>query len=341
MVASAVSKSKAALHGIRPLNPVHDLYAVAHLLEEAFRADHTFPLADLPFLREVGVFLWTLNYAPMFPETITGFVWVEDGRVVGNVTITQDEARFERYLISNVAVKQAYQRQGIARQLTLAALDDLRIRGAKTALLNVRPTNPGALELYRDLGFKEIEMRGEWSSPLSPLPPSPSPVAQFSIRIGGRGLGVGVEVRPLRSSDTSAASDLIRAATPAHVQPYRTRRNDFALACDDRIVEAVSDFFIGQVTHRWALEQDSKLAALTLVRAQRITSPHRIAIKVHPDFRGRVENDLVAYALRDLMQFPSREIRAAATSTQPELIAALEQQGFRFWNGLTLMAREV
>ncbi|CAG0995366.1 partial diamine N-acetyltransferase, partial [Anaerolineae bacterium] len=158
MVAQTINS--AIPRGARPLDPVRDIYPIARLLEEAFRADRTFPLAGSPLLRELGIFLWALNYMPAFPPTMTGFVWIEDGRVVGNVTLTQEEGHSDRFMISNVAVKTEYRRQGIARALMVIVLDYLRERGIKTAILNVRPNNPGAIKLYTSLGFHSIEMRG-------------------------------------------------------------------------------------------------------------------------------------------------------------------------------------
>ncbi len=339
MVAHAIRKP---VRGARPFNPARDLSAVARLLEEAFRPEHTFPLSDLPVLREIGIVLWTMSYAPVFPESVSGFVWLEEGRIVGNVTLSQDEGRLDRYLVSNVAVKPEYRRQGIARALMQVTLDHVRERGGRSVLLNVRPTNPGAIKLYRDLGFEEIEMRGEWSA--SPPPPalraSPSPSPERTpFRRRGGGLGGGGEVRPLRSSDQRAVADLVRATTPESVQRYRPPRwTELSPTWEDRLGETITDAFIGQTTRRWALELDGRLASLLLVRGQRIFTPHRVTTVVHPEARGRVEADLVALALRELSRLPRREIRAAATSTHPELIAALEAQGFAFRNGLTLMA---
>ncbi len=331
MVAQAVGQSNA--RGARPFDPTRDLAGVARLLEEAFRSEHTFPLSDTPGLREMGIFLWTLSYAPVFPENVSGFVWVEDGRIVGNVTLSLDEGRLDRYLISNVAVKPSYQRHGIARALMQVALDHIHERGAKWALLNVRPLNNGAVQLYRDLGFQEIEMRGEWS--LSParlsIAETPPPTPSASEEPG--------EIRPLRSSDRRAMSELLRAATPELVQQFRSPRwTEFGPNWEDRVTESVTDFFVGQVTHRWALELDNRLAAVMTIRGQRIFTPHYITLQVHPNYRGRVENRLVAFARRDVARLARREIRAAATSTHPELVAALERQGFKFRNGLTLMA---
>ncbi len=253
----------------------------------------------------------------------TGFVWIEGGKIVGNVTLSPDEGRLDRYVITNVAVQSNSRRQGIARALMQESIKHLRTLNVKTALLNVRPTNPGAVKLYRDLGFGEIETRGEWTRAAS--------------RGGAQGMWHPVALRRLSEVDQRAAADLVRAATPSAIQRYHSTRSDFTITWDDRMVEAVGDFFTGQTTRRWALEMDGRLAALLLLRGQQIATPHRVSLAVQPDFRGRVEDDLLAFALRALARFPSREMRAYATSTHAEWIAALEQNGFKAQNVLTLM----
>lgn len=322
MVARTLDRSKQSFHGIRPFNPAHDLIGIAHLLEEAFRPDHNFPFANLPYLRQAGIVLWTLNYAPGFPDSAGGFVWIEEGKIVGNITLTIAQGQPDCYYISNVAVQSAYRRQGIARALVQAALDHARQRHAKRILLNVRPHNPGAMKLYADLGFQTVEMRGEWKLA---TPPHRSPAIPWG------------NLRPLKSSDRGVVADLIRLVTPESARPLRTERNDFELAWDAQFFESVGDFFIGQRTRRWALEREGKLIAVMLVRGQRLGSPHQIVIHVHPDYRGQVEEELVAAALDHLQNFPARAIHAAAVNSHPALVAVLERQGFQFLNGLTLM----
>ncbi len=324
MVAQTASQSILKTRGARLFDPARDFGAVARLLEEAFRPDQNFPFSNMPLLREFGIFLWTLSYAPGFPDLTTGFVWVEDGQIVGNITLSPDEGRLDRSMITNVAVKPRYRRQGIARALMQESINHLHTLKVKTALLNVRPTNPGAIQLYRDLGFGDIETRGEWKR-------APS-------RVTSQGMWHQLAMRPLRESDHRAAEELVRAATPANVQRYHPARNVFTTHWEDRMVEAVGDFFMGQTTQRWALEMDGRLAALVLLRAQRLATPHRLSVEVHPDLRGRVEADLIAFALRELARFPSREIRVHATSAHPEWVAVLEQNGFKTQDALTLMA---
>jgi len=322
VVAQAVGKSKPAFRGIRPFSLRTDLYGVARVLEEAFRGEHNFPFSNFPLMREIGIVMWTLTYAPTFPETFEGFVWIEDSKIVGNATLTADLVRGNRYYISNIAVKTEYRRRGIARALVQASLEHVRRQRAQSALLNVRPQNEGAIKLYEDLGFKTREMRGKWT------------LAALPLRFPSTTI---TELRPLRWSDARAVSELVRAAMPAHVQPFRPRVSPFELMWDERLFEFIGGFFIGQETRRWVMERDGRLAALLLVRGQNLAMPHHIVIETHPDFRGRVEDELIAAAWQELAKFPAREIRADATSTHRELITALERHGFRFLNGMTLM----
>jgi predicted GNAT family acetyltransferase len=70
------------------------------------------------------------------------------------------------YLIANVAVHPRFRRQGIARQLTHAALDRARERHSVAAWLHVREDNQAALQLYRSMGFQEIGRRTTWHNRL-------------------------------------------------------------------------------------------------------------------------------------------------------------------------------
>ena len=324
MVAKAESQSKPNSHGARLFDPLRDFGAVARLLEEAFRPDQNFPFSNLPLLREFGIFLWTLSYAPGFPDLTTGFVWVEDGHIVGNITLSPYESRLDRYIITNVAVKPSYRRRGIARALMQESINHLRTLKVRTALLNVRPTNPGAVKLYRNLGFSAFETRGEWKRAATHLPVT--------------GVWHAIALRPLRESDYRQADELVRAVAPVNLSRNHPPRNLFSPSTDDRMVEAIGDVLTGQTTERWALEMEGQLAALMFIRAQRLLTPHRLSVEVQPRFRGRVENDLLVFALRELEHFPLREIRASVESAHPEWIAALEQNGFRTHDALTLMA---
>ena len=106
---------------------------------------------------------------------LTGFVWVEDGQVVGNVTLTQMLYVSDRWIISNVAVARPYRGRGIACSLMSAALDLVREWRGKVVTLQVRDDNVSALHIYQTMGFAALfgtsYLRLDQVTPVSPLPP--------------------------------------------------------------------------------------------------------------------------------------------------------------------------
>jgi ribosomal-protein-alanine N-acetyltransferase len=61
--------------------------------------------------------------------------------------------------ITNLAVHPTYREQGVARRLLAERLEASHHRGAKAAILEVRPTNREALALYECFGFRVIGRR--------------------------------------------------------------------------------------------------------------------------------------------------------------------------------------
>jgi GNAT superfamily N-acetyltransferase len=110
-----------------------------------------------------------LSWAPRAIESVSlplsGFVWEDNGRVVGNVSLIPFFKRSQKiYLIANVATHPDYRRRGIARELTMAAMQRAREKRAQAIWLHVRDDNPGAIELYRELGFVERTRRTSWQA---------------------------------------------------------------------------------------------------------------------------------------------------------------------------------
>ncbi|RYG87758.1 ribosomal-protein-alanine N-acetyltransferase [bacterium] len=83
-------------------------------------------------------------------------VALEAGEVVGygGVWLVIDEAH-----IVNVAVRADRRRQGIAREIVRRLLDDSKAAGMKTASLEVRAGNEGAIRLYEEFGFVTTNTR--------------------------------------------------------------------------------------------------------------------------------------------------------------------------------------
>jgi ribosomal-protein-alanine N-acetyltransferase len=59
----------------------------------------------------------------------------------------------------NLCVAETFRRRGFARTMLLHLIDEVRTVGIARMFLEVRPSNPGAVELYRSLGFRKIGRR--------------------------------------------------------------------------------------------------------------------------------------------------------------------------------------
>jgi ribosomal protein S18 acetylase RimI-like enzyme len=110
-----------------------------------------------------------LSWASHMTETasmpLMGFVWEQDGRIIGNASLIPFRDRGKRiYLIANVATHPDYRRRGIGRALTERSMKQARDRNASAVWLHVREDNPGAIQLYEGLGFHEIARRTTWSA---------------------------------------------------------------------------------------------------------------------------------------------------------------------------------
>ena len=65
----------------------------------------------------------------------------------------------DELLIHNLAVDQAFRRQGLALRLMEHGFEEARLAGCRFAYLEVRPSNGPALGLYDALGFKVVSRR--------------------------------------------------------------------------------------------------------------------------------------------------------------------------------------
>lgn len=153
---------------IRPLNVLRDLSAVADLIELCFSStmDHDGQryLSDMRRASRDDSFLnWASHMAETASMPLTGYVWEEDGRIVGNASLIPFREHGKRvYLIANVATHPDFRRRGIGRALTARAMKQANAKNASAIWLHVREDNPGAITLYEGLGFQEIARRTSW-----------------------------------------------------------------------------------------------------------------------------------------------------------------------------------
>ena len=153
---------------IRPLNVLRDLPAVADLIELCFSStmdnDGQRYLSDMRRASHDDSFLsWASHMAETASMPLMGYVWEQDGRIVGNASLIPFRDRGKRiFLVANVATHPDFRRRGIGRALTERSMKQARSKNASAIWLHVRDDNPGAIQLYEGLGFKEIVRRTTW-----------------------------------------------------------------------------------------------------------------------------------------------------------------------------------
>ncbi len=153
---------------IRALNPRRDLSRVADLIELCF-ADSLDPDGQryIKRMRRAGPTSRSRWFDPPhfnFNMTAEGFVWQEEEKIVGNISLIPFASLSHPiYLIANVAVHPDFRRKGIARALTVAALQQVQNRRVRSTWLQVRDNNIPALGLYESIGFHEKARRTTWT----------------------------------------------------------------------------------------------------------------------------------------------------------------------------------
>jgi ribosomal protein S18 acetylase RimI-like enzyme len=166
---------------IRPLNILRDLPKVADLIELCFasnldRDGKTYVRQMRHASRDASFLRWAKNAVEGASMPLSGFVWEDAGRIVGNASLVPFHRKGRRvYLIANVATHPEFRRKGIARALTEQTVASARQRGATELWLHARADNPGAIQMYQDLGFEERARRNSWNAVTNlPLPQSPA-----------------------------------------------------------------------------------------------------------------------------------------------------------------------
>jgi len=170
-MSSITISARAEAHpNLRPLNVLRDLSAVADLIETCFSS--TMDSDGMQYVRDMrragkdnSFIKWANHAVETTSLPLSGYVWEESGRIVGNASLIPFRHKKQRtYLIANIAVHPDHRRKGIARSLTERAIKHAREKKVDNIWLHVRDDNPGAIELYTKLGFVERARRTSWQA---------------------------------------------------------------------------------------------------------------------------------------------------------------------------------
>lgn len=332
---AVIARRKRESSGLRPMEPARDLASVARLVQIAF-ADELdrsgqAALREMRTMSRLGPLLWWLDRASLeFNDLLSGFVWVEEGQVVGNVTLSRAAPGSYRWIISNVAVAEPYRGRGIARALMDAAIELVREWGGKVVTLQVRDDNAPAVHIYRTMGFQEIfgttYLRLDHALAVESLP-------MDAARL---------RPRDFTGADAHKEYELARAATPEKVQaehPIRLAR--YRLGFEERLADWTRLLVGGGRTLRLVLDGTYQFEATITAETGTWWREGRLSLLVHPASRGQVEKQLISHAMEYLGRWPGRTTRVLHPTYHPQGIEAFKFFGFRAERTLLWMRHEV
>ncbi len=304
---------------LRPFLIERDLSPLADLIEIAFQDELERTgnpvVTEMRRLARLGPLLWLVGGSTgLLPPLMDGYVWVEDGALVGNASLTCESRAQGLWSISNVAVLPAYRRRGIARRLMEATIRRAVDRGARRLVLEVNADNQAARQLYRSQGFVLYDTvhelllpRIRWQQRVGPPEP---------------------RLRPRRTDDSHGLHELARATTSKVTQEVKpVRLYQYLGRPTNRLAAWLSRLLGLGVRSDWVLEDAASIVAVLQITERYHRDAHRIDIMVHPQHRGIVERALLDRGLYELRGVPLN-LRASVSESHPQAVQAFQEIGF-------------
>jgi ribosomal protein S18 acetylase RimI-like enzyme len=318
--------------GIRPFDIGKDLRPVAELIADAFAHEldprGNAALREMRIMSHVGGFLKLLNRSTgEFDDVFGGFVWVEDGKVVGNVTVQRADKTGNRWQIANVAVAPAYRGRGISRRLMDRALEHVRSCGGQWAVLQVYSRNTVARNLYEKLGFEEVggsvELRLGKTPTVEPLASLPNFYTFFAN-----------QWQPLY--------ELANHQHNTTAQWWRAiRRSDFQMTFEQQVAEWFWHTAGRSKVYRRCIQTTQRFDAAVVLTAARWQGTHQLQLWVRPEKYGQYETQLIQWALAVLQDYPRWPIQVSLSTDHVAAIEVAQRYGFQLQQALLTMRRKV
>lgn len=330
MAVSILTRAEATQDGVQPFDPRRHLREMADLVGRVFAdeldAHGRSAVREMQTVARLSPVMGGLMQFAILEDMLSGYVWLDQGRVVGNATIQPADRTGARWRISNVAVEPEYRGRGIAMALMRECLREIAMRGGLWAILQVRADNPSARRIYDRLEFSEVCRDGLWRMA---APPTSLPEA-----------GGDVKLAPLRSVAWRAHYELAKACqTPLAAWAQPIHSGQYAISSATRFNEWLGNLAGHYQVQRWAAWEGDQLMGVVETRAG-VVGQNTLKFLVHPDARGRLEEALVTRGLRHLTR------AGGPTSVEHDAghiegAAALETAGFHPQRILVTMRRRI
>jgi len=275
---------------IRAVNIRTDLDPIADLIEICFAnrmdSDGRAAVQDMRSLAKLGGGLVVVQRLDqMLKGLVQGFVWVEDGCVVGNVSIYP--AGYEHtWVIANVGVLPAFRGRGIAYQLCQAALERIVAWRGTAAILQVDHDNTTAQRVYQRLGFWAERTFTRWH--YSSANRAPQKLATMPY-ITYKNLGEWKSIYTLVETVRPPARGGLGWLRPVRVAAFRPS-----------FFKMFYNLFLPSSLTYWIVrgEKPGELDALVMAKTSFLSPSLYFDLLVHPRQQGRLEEAMVNFTLR-------------------------------------------
>jgi ribosomal protein S18 acetylase RimI-like enzyme len=306
MTAALISNRRSSNRGLRPYDGRKDLGALADLIEMSF-SDHLDQagaqmIRGMRFFSRAGWLGWVLSRWLLPPAANPlGFIWEENGHLVGNASLMPVNGCSWRWVMANVAVEPGMRRRGIASEMVSAAIEASRRSGAQQIILQDDSDNAGAQALYRKFGFKVLSSRTTWVRPggMDLYPPLPIRVAE-----------------PCKGSDWREQYDLARRLHPEGlIWPYPTTSGIFR--------RSLPGYLLGNtVDGHWVVREHGKISGSLSLRRGADGRSLRTILLVDPPSNERAVTALLGSVFQEgasgtrryLLEYPIGESTSALSA---------------------------
>jgi GNAT superfamily N-acetyltransferase len=297
---------------IRAIDAWRDGAAVADLLEVSFREEGIDDNGQrmIRMLRSYG------PVEALIMEGAPGFVWVENGQVLGNASVQYNPSRRGFWIVGNVATHPDHRSRGIGSALIGATIQFARARNARGMALQVMEGNAPAIHLYEKYGFR----------------------AQGAVTYYQR---PSVRVQPVWHDVSSANAVLVRKATWADSDNvWRAVGHNipdeltYADPFDSRMYRlgmrwSLVNWFGGNREHWWVAESGGRFIGALRTRVNLDMSQHNVELMLQAQAAAAHGIALLERALKHFEAYAAKPL--LATQARPHVYSheALQAVGFK------------
>ncbi|MCP5097026.1 MAG: GNAT family N-acetyltransferase [Chloroflexi bacterium] len=327
MVVSASTNAQSK-QGLRPININKDIPQVIDLLKICFGNSMGYDGQQIymgsPGATQSPALLWRLS--PAATKLALGYVWEENGRIVGNVTALTTKIP-GRYLVVNVATHPDYRRHGIAFKMMAAIKGLVQQRNGNQILLQVVKENEAAVNLYNRLQYTSLGSITTWFAAAGQL-------RRIEPTFDG---SQDPYIRELRRSEWRQAYELDVLALHPNLNWPEPLPQD---AYQKGWLRRITNFVNGRQAETWVVTHQNKLIGLGTILTEwgRI---HATTIRIHPEWHGQLERPLLSKLTRRIQYMPRRNIRIDYPDHNNTMNNLLREANFQPKRTLTHMLLDI